>query len=82
MTQQPEQAGAEPDAESESFWREVRSLPTRQAQAIALHYVEDMSVAEVAAVLDIADGTVKALLHQGRERLRRQLLAKGLVDEV
>ena len=71
-----------PDAESEAFWAEVRNLPSRQAQAVALHYVEDLSVSEVATVLDVAEGTVKALLHQGRERLRQQLIAKGLVDDL
>lgn len=70
-----------PDSSAEAFWAEVRRLPTRQAQAITLHYVEDMTVAEIANVLGIAAGTVKALLHQGRERLRRQLTAKGLTDE-
>lgn len=68
------------ELESEAFWREVRRLPTRQAQAIALHYIEDLSVSEVAETLGVADGTVKALLHQGRERLGRQLSAKGLTD--
>lgn len=71
-----------PDSESESFWSEVRHLPSRQAQAIALHYVEDLSVAEIAGMLGVAEGTVKALLHQGRQRLRRQLTAKGLIDEI
>jgi RNA polymerase sigma-70 factor (ECF subfamily) len=64
-----------------TFWEEVRRLPTRQAQAVTLHYLEDMSVDEIASVLEIANGTVKALLSQGRERLRRQLIAKGLVDD-
>lgn len=71
-----------PDPDSDEFWAEVRRLPARQAQAVALHYVEELSINEIAAVLDVADGTVKALLHQGRERLRRQLHAKGLVDEI
>lgn len=68
------------DPESDVFWEEVRRLPTRQAQALALRYIEDLSVAEIADVLDVAEGTVKALLHQGRERLRRQLSAKGVID--
>jgi RNA polymerase sigma-70 factor (ECF subfamily) len=68
------------DLESEAFWREVRRLPSRQAQAIALHYIEDLSVSEVAGILGVAEGTVKALLHQGRERLRRELRAKELID--
>ena len=75
-------AHIDPDPESEAFWDEVRRLPSRQAQAIALHYVEDLPVSEIADVLGVADGTVKALLHQGRERLQRQLTAKGILDEV
>lgn len=70
------------DPKVEEFWGEVRRLPARQAQAVALRYVEDLSVIEIADVLGVAEGTVKALLHQGRDRLRRQLLAKGLVDEI
>lgn len=71
-----------PNSQVEEFWAEVRRLPSRQAQAVALHYVEQLSVAEIAETLDVAEGTVKALLHQGRERLRRQLLAKGMIDEI
>jgi RNA polymerase sigma-70 factor (ECF subfamily) len=66
---------------SEAFWLEVRKLPRRQAEAIALHYIEDLTVAEIGEVLQVADGTVKALLHQGRARLARQLVARGWVDD-
>jgi RNA polymerase sigma-70 factor, ECF subfamily len=72
----------EPSQESDDFWREVRRLPHRQAQVLALHYIDDLSVTEIARVLGVADGTVKAHLHEGRRRLRRQLEAKGLVDEI
>jgi RNA polymerase sigma-70 factor (ECF subfamily) len=51
----------------------VRSLPRRQAQAVALHYLEDLPVAEIARVLGCAEGTVKAHLHHGREALGRRL---------
>lgn len=51
------------------FWDAVRRLPTRQAQAVTLFYLDDLSVAECAEVMEIAEGTVKALLHQGRQRL-------------
>ena len=40
-----------------SFWVEVRRLPRRQAQCVALRYVYGCSVAEVAAILGCADGT-------------------------
>ena len=70
-----------PDAAAWEFWEEVRRLPSRQAQAVTLRYLEDRTVADIAEILGVAEGTAKALLHQGRERLRRQLVAKGLVDD-
>ena len=62
--------GAAGDAE---FWDAVRSLPRRQAQVVALHYLEDLSVADVAEVLEMAPGTVKKHLHDGRRTLARRL---------
>lgn len=55
------------------FWRAVRSLPRRQAQTIALHYLEDLPVAEIALVLGTAEGTVKKHLHDGRLALADRL---------
>jgi RNA polymerase sigma-70 factor (ECF subfamily) len=60
-----------PDASS--FWRAVRRLPRRQAQVVALRYLEDMAVADIAAVLECAEGTVKAHLHRARTTLAAQL---------
>jgi len=59
--------------EYDEFWTHVRALPRRQAQVIALHYVDDRSVAEIAAVLGIADGTVKATLSHARAALAKSL---------
>lgn len=69
-----------PAAEHDAFWSEVRRLPQRQAQALALYYVEDLSTGEIADTLEVAEGTVRALLAQGRDRLARQLEAKGWGD--
>ncbi len=55
--------------DDERFWHAVRSLPRRQAQVVALHYLEDRPVAEIAEILDIAPGTVKKHLHDGRRTL-------------
>ena len=60
-------------ADDVEFWRAVRSLPRRQSQVVALHYLEDMSVLEVARVLDMAEGTVKKHLHDGRRTLAGRL---------
>jgi RNA polymerase sigma-70 factor, ECF subfamily len=57
-------------------WQAVRTLPPLQAQVIALHYYEDYSVAQVAAALGKAPGTIKAQLHQGRRKLARLLGAE------
>jgi RNA polymerase sigma-70 factor (ECF subfamily) len=61
-----------PEADRE-FWAAVRALPRRQAAVIALHYYEDLPVSDIAAVLDIAPGTVKAHLHKGRLSLAKAL---------
>lgn len=55
------------------LWAAIRRLPARQAQAVVLHYFEDLSVREVANLMRCAEGTVKALLHQSRQRLGREL---------
>jgi RNA polymerase sigma factor (sigma-70 family) len=57
------------------FWREVRRLPRRQAQVIALFYVDDRSIADIAVVLGVAEGTVKAQLHTARATLASRLSA-------
>jgi len=65
-----------PDAlpeRDEAVWCAVRALPKRQAQVVALYYVEDHSVAEIARVLECAEGTVKAHLHKARRALSRTL---------
>jgi RNA polymerase sigma-70 factor (ECF subfamily) len=51
----------------------VRALPKRQSQAIALHYLEDLPVAEIAEILECAESTVKVHLHKGRKRLADRL---------
>jgi RNA polymerase sigma-70 factor (ECF subfamily) len=61
---------SEDDAE---FWRAVRSLPRRQAQVIALHYLEDRSVADIAEILGTAEGTVKKHLYDARQALASRL---------
>lgn len=51
----------------------LRALPERERQVAVLHYVLDQSVAQVAAALGVADGTVKTLLFRAREHLSEQL---------
>lgn len=69
----PQRDVAPPDASTGDFWAVVRTLPSRQATAVTLHYLEDRSVAEVAEIMGCATGTAKAHLHKGRSRLARLL---------
>jgi RNA polymerase sigma-70 factor (ECF subfamily) len=64
-------------AENAEFWAAVRALPSRQAQAVALYYLEDRSIQQTAAVLGCAEGTVKAHLAKARRALARQLQVDG-----
>lgn len=61
------------DATHESFWSEVRRLPRRQAQVVALFYGYDMSIAELANTLEISVGTAKTHLHRARQTLGERL---------
>jgi RNA polymerase sigma-70 factor (ECF subfamily) len=56
-----------------AFWAAVRALPRRQAQVIALFYIEDLPIAEVGEILNMKPGTVKRHLHDGRRMLARRL---------
>jgi RNA polymerase sigma-70 factor, ECF subfamily len=59
--------------EAADFWRVVRTLPRRQAQAVALFYLEGCPTTEIAGVLGCSDATVRAHLHKGRLTLAQRL---------
>jgi RNA polymerase sigma-70 factor, ECF subfamily len=61
------------DPPDDAFWAAVRALPQRQAQAVALHYLEDRPIADIASVLGCAEATVRVHLHRGRLALARML---------
>jgi RNA polymerase sigma-70 factor (ECF subfamily) len=51
----------------------LATLPPAQRRVVVLHYLADMSVAEVAEQEGVAVGTVKSWLHRGRIALAAQL---------
>jgi RNA polymerase sigma-70 factor (ECF subfamily) len=60
-------------------WAAVAQLPPQQRAAIALHYLEDRSVADIAEILECTPSTAKNHLHKGRTRLA-QVLEGGTDD--
>ncbi len=51
----------------------IAALPPAQAATVALFYLEDLSVTEVATALDVPIGTVKTRLMHARAKLRALL---------
>ena len=57
-------------------------LPARQQEAVALHYLLDLSVADTAAAMSVAEGTVKTHLARAREALIEPLSIEDAGDIV
>lgn len=55
------------------LYEEVRSLPAAQSEVLTLRFLEDMSVAETAMILDKKEVTVRALQFKGIKNLRRRM---------
>lgn len=69
-----EEGGAADWAPDPEFIAVFRSLPRRQRTAATLYYLNDLSVGEVARVMNLSEGAVNSHLHRAREAL------KGLVE--
>ncbi len=57
--------------------RAVSLLPPKYRDTIIVFYFQQQDVAETAATLGLAPGTVKARLHRGRKLLEKKLTALG-----
>lgn len=58
---------------SDRTWAAVRSLPRRQAQVVALVYLEDRDVGDVASILGCSVDTVRTHLRRAHDSLARTL---------
>jgi len=65
---------AVPPADSgDSLWPLVQSLPDTLRAPVTLFYYEDLTTAEIAAVLNIREGAVRTRLTRGRQMLKELL---------
>lgn len=65
-------------SERENLWLTARQrLPAETCAALWLHYVEDLSLADVGRALDRSLPWVKVALHRGRRRLKGELNPGG-----
>ena len=51
----------------------MASLPPRQRETIVLYEIEQLSVREIASILECSEGAVKFNLHEARRKLRQRL---------
>jgi RNA polymerase sigma-70 factor (ECF subfamily) len=58
------------------IWPALRRLDPATRAIIVLHYYDDVSVADVAAMLGMPEGTVKVRLARTRAKLRESLSAE------
>jgi RNA polymerase sigma-70 factor (ECF subfamily) len=72
----PEQPAAL-DADDDDFWALVRTLPKRQAQAVALRYVCDLEVNAIAETMGCSVGSAKVHLGRARASLAQRLDEDG-----
>ena len=69
----PESASGEFAAELSDVMNAIRTLPPLQRAALALFYIEELSVAEIAIATDVPPGTVKTRLMHARRKVRSLL---------
>ncbi|MGD9496274.1 MAG: RNA polymerase sigma factor [Armatimonadota bacterium] len=62
-----------PVADGIAVHEELGTLSVAHREVLVLHFLEDLSVAEIAEIVGVPAGTVKSRLHYARRRLRDAL---------
>ena len=71
-----DEAAADDSVPQSEFMSILAGLPARQRTAAALYYSADFSIAEIAAVMGISEGSVNTHLHRARIALQHLLEAQ------
>ena len=74
---EPDRATTDAAVGDTELWAAVRELSPRQAEALALFYVEDQPISEVAKILGLGEETVKTHLKRGRAALAERLVERN-----
>lgn len=77
----PEPAAEQHDDRA-TMQRAIDGLPFNQRVVVILHYLNDLSLLEIAEILKCPVGTVKSRLYYARENLRQQLEGTALSPEM
>jgi RNA polymerase sigma-70 factor (ECF subfamily) len=55
----------------------LQEVPLPHRETLALFYLNDISLAEIARIQKVPPGTIQSRLHYGRKRMKRILLNRG-----
>lgn len=66
--------------EKQLVWTLVSSLPPTQREVLALRYLEDLDIGEIATITCKTKGAIRILLHRARNGLRQALEQGGHVS--
>ena len=56
-----------------AFWAAVRTLPTRPRTVVALHFAGERTMADIASILGVPEGTVRSDIARARVVIIEQL---------
>jgi RNA polymerase sigma-70 factor (ECF subfamily) len=73
LRRQREEHLQEPSPDRIVLVEALAKIPAQLRKAVVLHYIGDLTIAEIAAQEDVAEGTVKSWLSRGRAALGEQL---------
>jgi RNA polymerase sigma-70 factor (ECF subfamily) len=59
----------------------VNELPLKHRVVVVLHYLQEMSLPEIAVALECPVGTVKSRLHYARKVLKQEMEARYLTEQ-
>lgn len=68
-----ERPTAEPSADVMVFWTLVRQLPSRPRLSVTLHFAGERTMAEIASLLDVPEGTVRSDIARARATITAAL---------
>jgi RNA polymerase sigma-70 factor (ECF subfamily) len=71
----PEPSFTEEDAAA--IHQALDEIGLRQREVLALHFLEDFSLAEIAAIVGCSEGTVKSRIHYAKLAMKEILLRGG-----
>ncbi len=62
-----------PSADVIAFWALVRELPSRPRTVVTLHFAGERTMAEIASIMNVPEGTVRSDIARARAVIVRAL---------